>query len=58
MTRSYYQATIAEFIQSPLSIILGSLAEQSEFAIIDEQEGAWIVQIELLQRIPLRQVVG
>lgn len=47
--RSWYAASIDEFLSEPSATILGRLAENAEFAVIPTQRDAWIVQIELLR---------
>jgi Uncharacterized conserved protein (DUF2075) len=48
--RAWYQATIAELLNSSTEEVLGALALASGMAIEPEQRDAWVCQIEILQR--------
>jgi hypothetical protein len=49
MRRSYYSATIANFLNSSKDEILGQLTRESEFAVLQTQRKAWLQQIAVLQ---------
>ncbi len=49
MNRAYYAATIDCFVQSSTEEILGSLTLGNDFALIQTQRDAWVVQIEILR---------
>jgi len=49
MSRAYYAATIECFVKSSTEEILGRLTLENDFALIQTQRDAWIVQIEILQ---------
>lgn len=51
MKREYYSDSISNFLRSSTERILGILALNNEFALIQTQRGAWIAQIELLQEV-------
>lgn len=50
LTRSYYQADIADFLEAAPDKILGELAHNHHFALDISQKNAWIVQIEHLRQ--------
>ncbi len=47
--RSWYSASIAEFLNADVDAVLGRLATNSEFALIQTQRDTWIRQIEILR---------
>jgi hypothetical protein len=51
MLREYYSDSISNFLQSSTEEILGKLALNNDFALIQTQRGAWISQIDILQKI-------
>lgn len=51
MNRAYYSSTIDRFKSSSLTSILGTLADNNEFATEQPQKDAWKFQIEYLQSI-------
>lgn len=48
-SRAWYNASIAEFLQTQPDTIVGRLARNSEFALLPTQKDAWLAQIDLLQ---------
>ena len=48
-TRSFYSASISEFMASSDSQIIGTLAAQSPFAVQTTQRDAWAEQIQILR---------
>ena len=48
-SRAWYGASIADFLKTPKDSILGRLAKNGDFALIQTQRDAWIVQIEILR---------
>jgi hypothetical protein len=57
LSRAWYSASIEEFLRSDHVTILGLLAQNSEFAVMQTQRDAWISQIEFLQS-SLKSVQG
>lgn len=51
MQRSYYSATIAEFLNTTSNEILGQLTRSSTFAVEQTQSNAWLEQINILKRV-------
>lgn len=49
MTRAYYSSSISNFLRSSTEEVLGLLARNNDFDLIQTQRGAWIAQIEILQ---------
>lgn len=49
MRRSYYSASIANFLNASKDEILGQLTRESEFAVLQTQRQAWLQQIAVLQ---------
>jgi hypothetical protein len=47
--RSWYSASIAEFLQTQPDTIVGRLATNGDFALIPTQKDAWLAQISLLK---------
>ena len=47
--RTWYGASIADFLQSSPDTIFGQLAKNSDFDLVATQRNAWIEQIEFLQ---------
>ena len=47
--RSWYAASILEFLQTPRDAIVGALARNGEFALLPTQKDAWLKEISLLQ---------
>ena len=50
MPRSYYAATVSEFLSQDRNYILGVLTDNNTFELTVEQKAAWIEQIDILQR--------
>jgi hypothetical protein len=48
-SRAWYSATILDFLNTQPNAIIGQLAKNNEFALIQTQRDAWLAQIELLQ---------
>jgi hypothetical protein len=48
-SRSWYSASIAEFLSTQPDIIVGQLLRNSEFSVLLSQKDAWLVQILFLQ---------
>jgi len=57
MKRYYYSDSISNFLQSSTEVILGTLARNNDFALIQTQRGAWVTQIEILHEV-LKQYEG
>jgi len=55
--RSWYGATIAEFLGSQTDAVVGQLAVNCDFALIPTQRDAWLAQIEFL-RSQLNDLTG
>jgi len=51
MKREYYSDSIFKFLRSSTEEILGILALNNDFALIQTQRGAWVAQIEILRKI-------
>ncbi len=51
MKREYYSDSISNFLQSPTEGILGILALNNDFSLIQTQRVAWLAQIEILREI-------
>lgn len=49
-SRTWYSASIAEFLQTQADTIVGRLTSNSEFAVLPTQGSAWREQIALLQK--------
>ncbi len=49
MRRAYYSATISTFLSSSTEQILGVLALNNDYALIETQRAAWVEQIEILR---------
>ncbi len=49
MNRSFYSDTVQSFCTATKQEILGELAENSGFDIIQNQRDAWAMQIDLLK---------
>ncbi len=49
MTRAYYSSSISDFLHSSTEEVLGVLARNNNFDLIQTQRSAWIEQIEILQ---------
>ena len=47
--RAWYAATIFAFLNDPLDLIMGRLAQNSEFTDLPTQKAAWIKEIEILK---------
>ena len=54
LSRAWYQASIAEFLQSDTDSIIGRLAQNSDFTLLPAQMDAWLVQLRFLQN----QLIG
>lgn len=50
MKREYYSDSIVSFVNSDRSELLGKLTENSEFDIGQNQRGAWMQEISILQK--------
>jgi hypothetical protein len=48
-SRSWYAASIAEFLQAQPDTIIGRLARNCEFALLKTQKDSWLAEISLLQ---------
>ena len=48
ISRAWYHATITEFLLSEPENVLGKLAANGEFALLQTQRDAWLVQIKVL----------
>ncbi len=51
MKREYYSDSISNFLRSSTEEILGILALNNDFALVQTQRGAWVAQIEILREI-------
>lgn len=51
MKREYYSDSISNFLRSSTEGILGILAQNNDFALIQTQRDAWVAQIEILRKI-------
>ena len=51
MKREYYSNSISNFLRSSTEELLGILALNNDFALIQTQRGAWVAQIEILREI-------
>jgi len=51
LKREYYSDSISNFLSSSTEEILGILALNNDFALIQTQRGAWLAQIEILREI-------
>src|SRR3990167_9485854 len=51
MKREYYSDSISNFLRSSTEEILGVLALNNDFALIQTQRGSWVAQIEILREI-------
>jgi hypothetical protein len=49
MKRAYYTAPIAEFLDTAPETILGLLARESQFAVLQDQRDAWMEEIAILR---------
>ncbi len=47
--RSWYGASIADFLDGLPEYVLGQLTTNSEFALVSNQRDAWLVEIEMLR---------
>ena len=54
LSRAWYGASIAEFLQTDTASIVGRLAQSSDFSVLPAQMDAWLAQIQFLQS----QLVG
>ncbi len=50
MRREYYSDTIADFLKSTPTEILGKLVQSNDFALEQTQRDAWIAEIYILQK--------
>ncbi|RPJ14851.1 MAG: DUF2075 domain-containing protein [Deltaproteobacteria bacterium] len=48
-SRAWYDASIAEFLQTLPDTVIGRLARNGDFALLSTQKDAWLEQIRLLQ---------
>ena len=51
MKREYYSDSIANFLQSSTTEILGKLALNNDFALLQTQRGAWVAEIDILRKV-------
>lgn len=51
MKREYYSDSIANFQKSTTEEILGRLALNNDFALIQTQRGAWVAEINILRKV-------
>src|SRR4030067_3231355 len=51
MQREYYSDSIANFLQSSTSEILVRLSLNNDFALIQAQRSAWLVEIDILRKV-------
>lgn len=51
MKREYYSDSISNFLKSTTEELLGILAGNTDFALIQTQRDAWVAEIEILQEI-------
>src|SRR4030067_2834440 len=51
MKREYYSGSISNFLRSSTEQILGILALNNDFALIQTQRGAWVTEIEIRHEI-------
>jgi hypothetical protein len=51
MKREYYSDSISNFLRSSTEQILGKLALNNDFALIQTQLGAWVAEIEILREV-------
>jgi len=49
LSRAWYEASIAEFLQTQPDTIVGRLTKNSDFALLPAQKDAWLAEIDLLQ---------
>lgn len=49
ISRAWYGASIAEFLQSASDSVIGKLATNGEFSLLPTQRDAWLVQIKVLK---------
>jgi len=49
--RSYYSASITDFLDTPAPEILGQLTRAHPFNLDTTQKGAWLEQITILKRV-------
>jgi len=50
MKREYYSETISNFLRTSTEVILGKLAVNNDFALIQTQRDAWVAQIAILSK--------
>jgi len=51
MKREYYSDSISNFLRSSTEQILGILALNNDFSLIQTQRGAWVAEIEILRAV-------
>ena len=51
MKREYYSDTISNFLRSSIEEVIGKLALNNDFALIQTQRGAWVKEIEILREV-------
>lgn len=51
MKREYYSDSIVNFLQSSTEEILGKLALNNDFTLIQAQRGAWVSEIQILSKV-------
>ncbi|MCA8913319.1 MAG: DUF2075 domain-containing protein [Planctomycetes bacterium] len=48
-SRAWYDAPLAEFLDSPPAVVLGRLTQNSDFSVEPDQRDAWLGQIDVLR---------
>jgi DUF2075 family protein len=51
MKREYYSDSISNFLRSSVEEILGTLAGNNDFALIQTQRDSWVAEIEILHEV-------
>ena len=51
MTRFFYRNSVAAFVEEDANSILGKLASENSFDLVDQQRNSWVYEIELLKRL-------
>lgn len=51
MKREFYSGSISNFLNSSTEMILGELALNNDFSLIQTQRDAWVVEIEILRNV-------
>lgn len=58
MDRFYYQNSIAEFLADSENAILGTLARNNTFDLVDLQRNAWFYEINFLKKLLCNESSG